>query len=646
MLLREWKFKQAQKIMVYLVLIMLLSPLWVANPGRAGADDNGTPATSLTIKTGYTGGAFTTAKVFTDSDFSGAVEQSYSFVDDMPSPVMEAAKGIPLASLLASAGINTGSVRSLAFWPTDRQGAPYCTLPMPLFNFPGYYYPNEMKYWNATNDSFTDASGVDQIVYAVSQAVPVVPMMCIEDNWERGAMAPDFSALTTSNEYRLVYGQAGNPLQSDAADSAKWVYEIDVTLSGTAVTGVSLNKTSDTITAGSTDQLTAAVVPAGATNQGVTWASSNAAVATVSSTGLVTAVAAGSANITVTTAAGGKTAVCAVTVILPTGGGGGGGGGVAGASASLTAPASGQVFNPGNEVTISGSDQGLPVVSIVVTDPNGKVIYTGSDLNAGSGGFSTDFTLPVDAAAGDYSIGISGTGLSNPLTQTFAVSTSAASTTPAPAAVNAASPVATNPAGATNFGDLQNCWARQQITDLLARGVLSGMTPTEFMPDADITRAQFAAMLDGILKLSPQQGVGLSFYDVVPGAWYYDNLSAAVYAGWISGYGSGLFGPDDPVTREQMASMVARTLLMRTAMTKPDQQETATILARFQDQGSIADWARADVALAVQQGIIRGRTGGAFAPQADATRAEAAVMIWQLAAGLQQASGATPVPAN
>jgi hypothetical protein len=630
MQLRGLKLKQAQKIVVCLMVIMLLSPLWVADPGTAGAD-TGTPATSLTLKTGYSGGTFTTAKVFTDSDFSGATEQGYSFMDSMPSPVMDAARGIPLTSLLASAGINAGNVSSLAFWTTDSVGSPFKTLPMPFFNSPGYYYPNEMEYWNATNKRFTDANGVDQTVYAKSQAVPVVPMMCIADNWERGAMAPDFSALNSSNKYRLVFGQSGNPAAVDAPDSAKYVYEIDVTLNGTAVTGVTLNKTSDTVPAGSTDQLTASIIPAGAINQGVTWTSNNAAVATVSGAGLVTAATAGSANITVTTEDGGKTAVCAVMVTSSTGGGGGG---AAGTSVSLTAPASGQVFNPGDEVTISGTAQGLPAVSVTVTDPNGKAIYTGSDLNAGSGGFTTSFTLSGDAATGDYTIGISGTGLANSLTQTFTVSAGAVST------------ATTNPVGVTNFGDLQNCWAQQQITDLVARGVLRGMTPTEFMPDANITRAQFATMLDGILKLSPQQGVGPPFNDVAPGAWYYDNVSAAVYAGLISGYGNGLFGPEDPITREQMASMVARTLQMKTKLAKPDQPEIATILARFQDQGSISDWAKADVALAVQQGIIHGRTGDTFAPQAKATRAEAAVMIWQLVASLQQAGGAAPAPAS
>lgn len=81
-----------------------------------------------------------------------------------------------------------------------------------------------------------------------------------------------------------------------------------------AVTGVSVSPTSASISAGLTRQLTATIAPSNATNQGVTWSSSNNAVATVNSSGLVTAVAAGTATITVKTDDGNKTASCAVTV--------------------------------------------------------------------------------------------------------------------------------------------------------------------------------------------------------------------------------------------------------------------------------------------------------------------------------------------
>ncbi|AGK96719.1 Ig-like domain-containing protein [Clostridium pasteurianum] len=85
----------------------------------------------------------------------------------------------------------------------------------------------------------------------------------------------------------------------------------------TPVTSVTLNKTTDILTVGSTDTLTATVAPDNATNKAVTWSSSDTNVATVDNTGKVTAVDAGTATITVTTVDGSKTASCTVTVNIP-----------------------------------------------------------------------------------------------------------------------------------------------------------------------------------------------------------------------------------------------------------------------------------------------------------------------------------------
>lgn len=81
-----------------------------------------------------------------------------------------------------------------------------------------------------------------------------------------------------------------------------------------AVTGVSLNKTSTTLTEGDSETLTATVAPSDATNKAVSWKSSDASTASVDNSGKVTAVKAGSATITVTTTEGSKTASCSVTV--------------------------------------------------------------------------------------------------------------------------------------------------------------------------------------------------------------------------------------------------------------------------------------------------------------------------------------------
>lgn len=110
-----------------------------------------------------------------------------------------------------------------------------------------------------------------------------------------------------------TYTVSGNTLKitSQPGDTATYTLTKKV-----PVTGVTLNKTSLLLEVGGTETLTATVAPADATNKAVTWSTSNAAVATVSS-GTVTAVGAGSATITVTTTDGSKTATCAVTVTPP-----------------------------------------------------------------------------------------------------------------------------------------------------------------------------------------------------------------------------------------------------------------------------------------------------------------------------------------
>lgn len=124
------------------------------------------------------------------------------------------------------------------------------------------------------------------------------------------AMAFAASGTTTFNNLTL-----SNISQSPPAYKTNQAYNLVVnTTQAVAVTGVSVSPTSASLVVGATQQLAATVAPSNATNKNVTWSTSNANVATVSSSGLVTAVAAGSATITATTQDGGKTATSAITV--------------------------------------------------------------------------------------------------------------------------------------------------------------------------------------------------------------------------------------------------------------------------------------------------------------------------------------------
>ncbi|MBR3350964.1 MAG: Ig domain-containing protein, partial [Erysipelotrichaceae bacterium] len=120
------------------------------------------------------------------------------------------------------------------------------------------------------------------------------------------------------NTYVVYYSNnAFTSATSSSSGNKIYIYEkTEVSPAEVSVTGVSLDKSSLGMITGDTETLTATVIPANATNKSVTWSSSNTSVATVSN-GVVTAKAAGSATITVTTADGNKTAACAVTVSEP-----------------------------------------------------------------------------------------------------------------------------------------------------------------------------------------------------------------------------------------------------------------------------------------------------------------------------------------
>ena len=117
----------------------------------------------------------------------------------------------------------------------------------------------------------------------------------------------------TGSDYIIWLGEAGS--------SYKSIKTVTITTPGqagpVAVESVTVNPATLTIEAGQTSQLTATVLPSNAANQNVSWSSSNTNVATVDQNGLVSAVSAGTANITVTTEDGGKTSTCAVTVTAP-----------------------------------------------------------------------------------------------------------------------------------------------------------------------------------------------------------------------------------------------------------------------------------------------------------------------------------------
>ena len=152
------------------------------------------------------------------------------------------------------------------------------------------------------------------------------------------------------------------------------------------------------------------------------------------------------------------------------------------------------------------------------------------------------------------------------------------------------------------------------------QGIVTGVTVNTFEPDREITRAEFATLVAKALNLTSTASAGFS--DVASESWYYTYVNAAANAGLIAGY-DGLFRPDDRITREEMAVIIAKTYSFAGG------QAASGGAARFADADSISSWAYASVD-ATAAGLISGMTADTFAPAENATRAQAASLLQRL----------------
>lgn len=166
----------------------------------------------------------------------------------------------------------------------------------------------------------------------------------------------------------------------------------------------------------------------------------------------------------------------------------------------------------------------------------------------------------------------------------------------------------------------QSAWYHEDVDFVVSQGYMNGTSNTQFSPDGKVTRAMFAQILWN-MEGCPYGG-SASFTDVPSGAWYAKAVNWAVSAGLISGYGGGKFGPSDPLTRQQAA-----TLLQRYAAYKGVDTSAYASLAGFRDASAISSYARDPMAWAVAQGILSGTGDNRLAPGDTTTRVQIAAML-------------------
>ncbi|MCM3744115.1 S8 family serine peptidase [Sporosarcina luteola] len=180
------------------------------------------------------------------------------------------------------------------------------------------------------------------------------------------------------------------------------------------------------------------------------------------------------------------------------------------------------------------------------------------------------------------------------------------------------------------FKDIANTFAKNEINILAANGIIQGKTETNFAPNAQITRAEYAVLLARALDL-PMKNYEGKFGDINSSKkWAYAGVEAAARAGIVNGTKDGKFNPDAPIKREEIAAMVVRAIEYQNKE-KLANLDTPT---NFADHGSIGTFAIGSVYKATALGIIKGNNGQ-FMPKNNATRAEAAVMLYRALDTLQ-----------
>ncbi|MFB9275215.1 S-layer homology domain-containing protein [Cohnella cellulosilytica] len=171
----------------------------------------------------------------------------------------------------------------------------------------------------------------------------------------------------------------------------------------------------------------------------------------------------------------------------------------------------------------------------------------------------------------------------------------------------------------SRFADVERHWAGESIAEAAEKGLVGGYPDGTFRPDKPVTRAEFAVMLaNGLGWTKPSESRLVFADDKAAPPWARAALATASGSGVLAGYPDGTLRPNEPVTRAEMAAMIARALHLPPGPAGD---------AGFRDDAAIPDWAKPAVNAVLREGIVSGDEKRQFRPWAATTRAEAAVIL-------------------
>ena len=191
--------------------------------------------------------------------------------------------------------------------------------------------------------------------------------------------------------------------------------------------------------------------------------------------------------------------------------------------------------------------------------------------------------------------------------------------------------------GANPFTDVsEKDWFYGDVMFVYENGLMLGTSKTLFSPHGTATRGMMATIL-WRMEGSPAPKGKNSFTDVEAGKWYADAITWTAENGIFAGYGKDKFGPDDPITREQLAA-----IFYRYAGYKGYDLTVKGNLDKFKDADKVTDYAKMAMQWAVSSGLVKGKSGNLLDPQGTATRAEIATMLHRFIEKYELVQGKAP----
>lgn len=678
-------------LLLVFMLSLLLNPLPVF--AKSEYSDQ---AAALVVNIFHPNGSTTLVHEYSYGELESLAEIAYyATIDALPAAVGTKAKGVKIDRLIEHAAQNYnsniawGPGKQLRFYVTD---SPYPYQPNyytyeNLYGKDRYYYPQLVETF--------DPEDPEEI--SLEDAVSVDPMLSFSSFQERGATDAELKGgvnMNSAESFRFCMGITAeearavseSPELSTTNKFARWVYRVDVgplDLPSSSITGLELEPAVIKLAQGGTAQLTAAVIPADATNQDVTWSSSDRGIAAVNDSGLVTGVSAGTADITAAAAENpAVTKTCTVTV-----------------TDSQVAVADGHVAVTGialdypSLTLVEGKEQRLSALikpydatktdivwdsdkpAVAAVDSGGLVTAktTGAariTATTAEGSFTAVCDVKVVSTAAPLTkikLNVNSCNLKINDTKQLTVTLTPSDTTEAAIfwssdqaavatvdtqglvrairegktvirAMNADGSVSDScfvtvlkedgsPSAAAPvilLTDIAGSWAQKNIEQMVEFGVLSGYPDGTFLPKKTVTRAEFVTMtvktLEKLERVNGGFDSGPAPFGDTAHSWAKDYISKAVACGFVEGYSATEFGPDDEITREQMAAMIVKAFALPAAASQNN----------FVDQAAISPWARdavAAIAASKIMGGTTGDTGNKFAPKDKATREEAAAVL-------------------